>query len=82
MTDELRDLVVAGDELSSVLAGFDNPERELFRRYLGKTEYEREVMVLAMLARLLRRPTLAPFGQHARKLEQIHQEQLGERGDA
>ena len=82
MTDELRDLVAAGNEINSVLLGYENPEKELFRRYLGKTEDEREVMVLAMAARLLRRPGLAPFGQHTRKLEQIHKEELGERGDA
>ena len=77
---ELRDLVNAGNDLTAVLACYESPENELFRRYLRKTEDEREVMVLAMIARLCH-PRLATFGQHTRKLEQIRQEQFGEVGD-
>ena len=49
----MEDLVLADNEIDSVLLCHDKPETELFKRYLEKKENEREAMVLALIGKIL-----------------------------
>ena len=67
-------LILADREMESVLLGCGKPEKELFKLYLKKGESGREAMVLALIGKVMvarsRRPAL---GQHAGKLEHVHE---------
>jgi hypothetical protein len=49
----MKELILADNEIDSVLLGHDQPEKKLFELYLAKGEDEREAMVLALIGKVM-----------------------------
>jgi hypothetical protein len=47
-----RQLIEADSVISTVFAQYEDPINELFDRYLKASEKEREILVLALIARI------------------------------